>query len=384
MQMTPLVRASVQARVRSGHRREVLQAVIHGRGASSRATIARATGLTSATVSSIVAELVNAELVESAGLADSTGGKPATSLRVRTDTRGLGALIVRRHSIRAAVVDLTGSVVVEIPRFTSERVVGVEDVRTMLAQMVEASPLSLLAIGLDSPGAISDGVVIESVHLQMHGVRLREELADVAPCEVHLINDADADALREYTLDPPDDGCLLLVAFGVGVGGALVLDGTPYPGPQSLAGELGHVRVDFSDDAPECTCRRKGCLECFASLPDLLGLVDFSLAASDNPAELDVPDSPDVVARIERATQLTARVVVTVCAAMNLRTVVIGGAAPRLGDAFLQALQRNCDALQPIGTERITLRYATGAVLLPFRGGAEHALRSALGVRWSR
>lgn len=384
MSTTPMVRASVQTRARSGHRREVLQAVIHGKGASSRATIARATGLTSATVSSIVTELVEAQLVENAGLADSTGGKPATSLRVRTDARALGVIIIRRHSIRAAVVDLLGSVVVEIDRLTSPTVVGVEDVRTMLLRLVDASPLPLVAIGLDSPGAISAGVIIESVQLQMHGVPLRDQLADIAPCEVYLINDAGADALREYTLDPPADGCLLLVVFGVGVGGALVLGGALYPGPQSLAGELGHVRVDFSDAAPECSCGRRGCLERVASLPDLLGLTDDALAASDNPADLDLPSSPEAVARIERATRLTARVIVTVCAAMNLRTVVIGGAAPRLGDGFLDAIQRNCDDLQPIGTQRITLRYATGAVLLPFRGGAEHALRSALGVTWSR
>lgn len=379
---TARARASVQTRVRSSHRQEVLQLVIDGRARASRASIARTTGLTSATVSSIVAELIEAELVESAGLADSTGGKPATSLRVRTDRHGLGVIIVRRHSVRAAVLDLEGNVVVEVERFQTGDVVTVDDMSGMLERLVAAAPLNLLAIGIDSPGAISEGVILDSVQLEMHDVRLREQLADLAPCELYLINDADADALREYSLDPPVDGNLLLLALGVGVGGALVFGGNPYPGPRSLAGELGHVRVDFTESAPLCTCGRRGCLERLTALPRLLELDDENLAASDNPAALALPSSSAGIDRVALATQLMARMLVTVCSAVNIRTVVIGGGAPRLGDEFLAALQRDCDALHPVGTERLVLRYATGAVLLPFRGGAEHALRQSLGVRW--
>jgi hypothetical protein len=39
--------------------------------------------------------------------------------------------------------------------------------------------------------------------------------------------------------------------------------------------------------------------------------------------------------------------------------------------------------LRPVGTDSLRLRYATGAVSLPYQGGAEHALRQALGVQWS-
>ncbi|MGV8882733.1 MAG: ROK family transcriptional regulator [Rhodoglobus sp.] len=375
-------RASIQARVRGSNRREVLQLVIDGHGKASRASIARATGLTSATISAIVAELIDANLVENAGLADSTGGKPATSLRIRTDQRGLGVMIVRRHAIRAAVIDLNGDVVVEIERFHTGELVTIGDILTTMTRLIDASPLPFLAIGVDSPGAIAQGVILDSVQLKMHDVHLQEELASIAPCSVYLINDADADALREYSLDPPEDGNLFLLALGVGVGGAFVLDGDPYPGPRSVAGELGHVRVDFAEDALECTCGRRGCLERLTALPQLLELESEDLAASDNPATLELPTSPEGIKRVELATQLMARTLITVCSAVNVHTAVIGGGAPRLGAEFLSALQRGCDELHPVGTERLTLRYARGAVLLPFRGGADHALRQALGVGW--
>jgi predicted NBD/HSP70 family sugar kinase len=291
-------------------------------------------------------------------------------------------LVVRRHSIRAAIIDLNGDVVIEVERFRTDQIVTIEDMRRTLANLIEVSPLSLLAIGIDSPGAISGGVIVDSLQLEMHEVDLREQLAAVAPCELYLINDADADALREYSLDSPEDGSLFLLALGVGVGGAFVLGGDPYRGPRSLAAELGHVRVDFAEDALECTCGRRGCLERLTALPQLLGLDDESLAASDNPTALELPSSPEGLERVALATQLMARMLITVCTAVNIRIAVIGGGAPRLGPEFLAALQRDCDALRPVGTDRLVLRYATGAVLLPFRGAAEHALRQSLGVRW--
>jgi predicted NBD/HSP70 family sugar kinase len=377
------VKTSNQALVRRGNRLDVLQLIIDGGSLASRASIARATGLTSATASSIVAELIDTELVESAGLAGSTGGKPATSLRVRTDRKGLGVIIIRRNSVRAAVVDLMGDVVVELEPYRTSGRVDLAAIEAMLSRLIAATGLDLLGIGIDAPGAIAEGVILESVQLDMHEVRLTEILSAAAPCDIYLINDADADALREFTLDPPQDGNLFSLSLGVGVGGAFVLDGESYAVLRSHPAELGHIRVDFTDDALECDCGGRGCLERLTALPHLLGVDDEQLVAPENDVALTLPTSAEAVERIDLAAKLTARMIVTVCAAFRVSTVVIGGGAPRLGEAFLSSLQRNCDELRPVGTNGLQLRYATGAVTLPYRGGAEHVLRRALGVKWT-
>lgn len=377
-------KTSAQAFVRGGNRRDVLQLILHGHGQATRAGIARATGLTSATISSIVAELVDSELVEHAGLADSTGGKPATSLRIRTDTRGLGVLIVREHSIRAAIVDLDGTVVLENPRFGAQQRVTHDDIRAAVEGLVASTPVPLLGIAVDLPGALRDGVVVESIQLDIHALPLVDILSKVAPCPVYLINDAHADALREYSIDPPEDQTLVSVSLGMGTGGAVILGGVPHVGPRSLAGEIGHVRVDFSDDAPLCSCGNYGCLERMASIPHLLGLDDGAAVDSDDDTPFILSTTPESRRRVSLTSKYIARALTTVCATIDVSTVVINGAAPRLGDEFLAELQENCDALHPIGTNRVVLRYATGAATLPFRGGAEHALRQTLGVSWSR
>ena len=371
--------ATAQARVRGSNRRDVLQLVLQGKGRATRAGVARSTGLTSATISSIVAELVERGLVEHAGQADSTGGKPATSLRIRTDAKVVGAMILRHHSIRAAIVDLEGTVVLELPRVVTPDVVTVDDIRAALVSLVEASELPLIGISLDLPGALSAGVVVKSIQLRMHDVHLVDELADSAPCPIHLINDAHAEALREYSLNPPIDETLFSLSLGTGVGGAVILGGEPHAGPRSLAGEIGHVRVDFSDTASKCNCGRYGCLEQLVALPQLLDLADDGMLDADNPSALELPAN----AKTALASQLMARALILVCATVDARTVIINGSAPRLGPAFLEALQANCDELSPIGTELLQLRYATGAIDLPFRGAAEHVMRETLGVNWS-
>ncbi len=151
---------SNQSTVRRLNRRQVLQRVIDGNDSSSRASIARDTGLTSATISSIVAELIDDQLVENCGLGDSTGGKPPTSLRMRVDRLGIGSVVVRRHLIRMAVVDLRGNMIVECPPIKQEAVVTPQDIRQAVATLVAQSPVRLVSIGIDTPGALSGGVVV--------------------------------------------------------------------------------------------------------------------------------------------------------------------------------------------------------------------------------
>ncbi|MBO0871559.1 MAG: MarR family transcriptional regulator, partial [Micromonosporaceae bacterium] len=82
-----------------------------GGDAASRADVAAATGLTRATVSSLVDELVRGGLVEELEPAAPGGvGRPATGLRLAgTGPAGLG-LEVNVDYLAAVVVDLTGSV----------------------------------------------------------------------------------------------------------------------------------------------------------------------------------------------------------------------------------------------------------------------------------
>lgn len=103
------------------------------------------------------------------------------------------------------------------------------------------------------------------------GVALGKGLSDRLRCPVAVENDATTAALGEYlcghgTRYPS----FLMITLGTGVGGGLVIGGQLYPGANGFAGEIGHINIDPSPDAPECGCGKRGCLETFTGTAALL------------------------------------------------------------------------------------------------------------------
>lgn len=103
------------------------------------------------------------------------------------------------------------------------------------------------------------------------GVSLGEGLSDRLRCPVAVENDATTAALGEYlcghgTRYPS----FLMITLGTGIGGGLVIGGQLYPGANGFAGEIGHINIDPSEDAPACGCGKKGCIETYAGTAALL------------------------------------------------------------------------------------------------------------------
>ena len=132
-------------------------------------------------------------------------------------------------------------------------------------------PSQLKGIGVAVPGVLdaNEGVLREVVNLPgWLGVSLRKLLhhsAENLPCT--LINDANAAAYAEHVCRGLADRSLALLTLGTGIGCGLVLSGRPHGGDNGCAGELGHIAVDFSDDALPCSCGSQGHLESYAGAP---------------------------------------------------------------------------------------------------------------------
>src|SRR5918995_2173727 len=91
-------RANLQAALQHVYREKV----------TSRASISRDTGLTRATVSDLIAQLVRSGLVREIGPGTSSGGKPPTLLGLNAGGRAIVAIDLSRQPFRGALLDLTG------------------------------------------------------------------------------------------------------------------------------------------------------------------------------------------------------------------------------------------------------------------------------------
>nr|WP_218881689.1 ROK family transcriptional regulator [Leifsonia shinshuensis] len=358
-----------------------LQLVLSGEGLATRASIARRTGLTSATVSSLLARLIGDGLVVEGSLAESTGGKRATTLRVDAARNVLLSVIVQPGLVRGAVVDLLGDVVQTVAHRTAATAT-VEDVRSVVRRLAAATTARVVAVAVQVPGIVDADLIRESVQLGWVDVDLGRELAGIVSAPVHLVNDADAEAIADYAISDEFGANQLFVSLSTGVGAAVIVDGDVLAGATHRAGEIGHVPVLFGEDAPLCACGNRGCLEEVVSVTSLLGLPHGAdLEAVDVAALAALPESRE---RIAAGARVLARALLMVGAALDVPNVVLGGAAPKLGPDFIGHVRAEA-ARHPVRAAMpLSFRYAKTAQEQPFRGAAQYALQATLGVSWAR
>ncbi|WP_226533490.1 ROK family protein [Microbacterium paraoxydans] len=366
-----------QASVRRANLRRALQLVFRNPGTQTRAGIARATGLTAATASSLVAELIENRLIVEGEQAASTGGKRATTLSVDASHHVILVLVIQPLHAHVALVALDGTEVdVRRADYTPEtRDRALDD--AVAAVAAEFGP-RVLAAGVQLPGTTDGRSVLESVQLKWEDVPLAERFERVLGAPVLLVNDVDAEAIAEAGMEESPSGYRLFLHLGGGVGAAVTLNGELAPGPRDRAGEIGHVQVVFGESARACRCGRRGCLESAAALGAMIG-DEFTDA-------MDASEIRALAARaderhLDEGARALARAVKLISALLDPTEVVIGGPATELGPRFLDRVRRETE-YPSRGTAQVPVRYADPRVSLA-AGAAQAALTSVLGVRWN-
>ena len=233
-------------------------------GPTSQADLARASGLSPATVSSIARELR-----EDGWLGDGGGrGEPLTLSR----SAGVAVGIDFGHShVRVAIADLAHTVLAESERpldtdHSAREGVSVAGgmVRSLMEE-VGVGPERVTGVGMGLPGPLrrDSGEVGDSAILPGWIGALPERMMSAElGMPVRVENDANLGALAEIVWGA-GRGCseVVYVKAATGVGAGLVLRGRLYHGFAGTAGELGHLTVD--DTGPICRCGNRGCLEAF-------------------------------------------------------------------------------------------------------------------------
>ncbi len=184
------------------------------------------------------------------------------------------ALDVGGTHLRAARADIRGGIVgtptrvhADFSRLQGTRDAVLERVIEQIAQLVAPLCAGGVPVGIGFPGYVSDGVVLGAPNIPaLVEVPLEALLAKRLKTEVRIENDANCAALGEWRFGAGARApSLLHLTLGTGVGGGWVRDGRIERGSHGMALEIGHLRIDWRDDAPPCGCGARGCLEQFAS-----------------------------------------------------------------------------------------------------------------------
>jgi glucokinase len=168
--------------------------------------------------------------------------------------------------IAGGVVDETGTILEELRvESPATDVPAIEAaIEKLVAELRTRHPIE--AVGVGAAGYIDKAraVVLFAPNLAWRDLDLKADLERALDLPVVVENDANAAAWGEFEFGAGHDvDDLLLVTVGTGVGGGVVLDGSPYRGAFGVGAEIGHMRV--VPDGILCGCGNRGCFEMYAS-----------------------------------------------------------------------------------------------------------------------
>ena len=236
----------------------------------SRPELAKRIGLSRAAIALVADDLLQAQVAREVGLGDSTGGRPPVLLEFNPQAAlALGARMLDSEW-GLVVTDLDAHVLehLDIPILGTRPEAAVEalcgGVRTLLTRVDRTRVLP--AIGLGTPGLVDmrAGVIISAVDVGWFEVPIRAMVEQELGMAALVANRSKVGALAELWCDPqPGVSEVIYISIGTGIAAGIVHDGKLYLGPNSSAGELGHVTV--AADGPLCPCGNRGCLQQLAS-----------------------------------------------------------------------------------------------------------------------
>jgi fructokinase len=221
-------------------------------------------------------------------------------------------------------------------------------VAELAARVCASRGLSLASvpIGVGMPGGVSrrSGLVKNSNTVCLNGRPFRADLERALGRPVAFDNDANCFALAEATLGAArghDDGVVMGVIMGTGVGGGLVLRGRVWSGLDGIAGEWGHHAV-FHGQGPLCYCGRRGCLETFASGPAIERAYLEASGTRLSVAEVAArrASDPHAARAIEGLLEAFGRGLANVLDVLDPSIVVLGGGLSNLSLLYDEGRER--------------------------------------------
>lgn len=349
-------------------------------GPTTRAELAKHTGLAKATVGAIVADLEAAGAVAEEGSRPGARGRPGRPVVLQGERFvGLG-LELNVDYVAAVVLDLAGRV-----QFSESRPAGSAADLLALARAARdqhAGPgRTMVGATAAVPALVraDNRTVAWAPNLDVAGPGLADELADLVPGgDVRVTNDANCAAYAESHHGASRGAAHALYLTGtVGIGAGIVQDGELVRGGAGFAGEVGHMPV--GDSAALCGCGRRGCWEASIGLHAMLAAVgmqelDTPLRTAEAVADRAVSDAA-VRAGLERVGRDLGVGIAMLSSVLDPEVVVLGGYFASLGDLVLEPARRALDERLASAVQvRPELRLSTLGIQAAALGAAEQAL----------
>ena len=359
---------------------KLLFSLINAHDGISRVELVRLTGLSPSTVSSLVDDLVHAQLVTEAGHACMSGGagRRPVMLHICPDGRQIPVFSLSRSGLRYTLYDLGCNVIEQLfyPReaetdaccaFSVDAVAAkargmryIDIIEEILARHAEKLDRSRVdAVLVSYPGFyLKENCVYMLPSLQT--VFFQEEIRALGArlgMPVFMGNSSMSLAYAEKKhRDARGESVENLIYLNIceGVGAGIICDGEMFMRYDRIAGEIGHITVE-SGGRP-CACGNCGCLERYVNVDAFLSSVREEIERHGGDAftqllenltfeEIGCAYDAGVAPVCAALDRIAEKLFIGINNAVNItgiRCVVIGG-IERIGEGFLKKLRSFLD-----------------------------------------
>ncbi len=252
----------------------VLETIIN-QGPISRANISKMLGLTKATISAIVADLIGRNLVEEIGCDNTDFGRKPILLSFQRKAGYIISVDLGVDTISVMLTDLQGENCrlkqIKTPKTRDAILESLIQVIDSIKPENDTTPYGLVGISLGIHGVVHENKVSFAPYYNLQDYDLAGKLNEYFHTSIYLENEANLSVLGERTFmhDYPN---IANISVHSGIGLGLLIHNELYTGYNGRAGEFGHTIIEI--DGKECPCGNHGCLEQYVSERALLN--DFA------------------------------------------------------------------------------------------------------------
>ncbi|MFT8703867.1 ROK family protein [Bifidobacterium aquikefiricola] len=250
------------------NRSRIIDFLFH-HGVSSRAQIAKATGLTAAAITKITARLIDYGVIIETGTMEGALNRRSIGLKFNDSQYQVIAVKFARSLVQIGIFDLSGhsTAIHDFPSVNNEDVVDiVSQVKEFINRAIETNP-AIVAVGMAVPGPYlaDEGRIISVTSMQMwKEINFKDEFTQTFAVPTFIEHDARSGALAQSLFGMhTDENSLAYFLIGEGVGAGVIDRDNLISGSRGVATEIGHVSIDVN--GRPCECGNVGCLERYCS-----------------------------------------------------------------------------------------------------------------------
>ncbi|WP_240762437.1 ROK family protein [Paenibacillus thalictri] len=345
-------------------------------GSMSRIELTHLTGLSRATISISIAELIECNLVYETDNRLSTKGRPATTLELVPNSAYIIGADLDNKSWTLGAFDLLGNVVksakIPVQTFDPEdsfRTLAEEI--TVFAEGLDKRPVPLLGLGV--PGLVDAGhsIIRSAADLDWQHVNVAELMKKETGWPTVVVNRHRARGLTECRYGAGQQfRNMIYIGVGMGIAAGLYIDRQLLSGSLGGAGEIGHTTIE--PNGPLCPCGNHGCLQMLSAGPAIEQEYRKMVRASDDDnysgqiVDLQSLKAQDVCAAAEEGDVLAVQAVRNAASYLgiamanllntfNPEAVILGGTVPNASPLFVETATKvmRQRAMRPLASDTI-------------------------------